>query len=172
MYHATPDQWSLILDLAQKWDFKQVEQLCIRELERLELSPVDRVHIYQRHKLDETLLIDSFEELTTREDPIGMEEGLKLGLKTSLQIARAREWSRGPDTGGLRSPSTVRLSPTDLRGLISDIFQLPHINTNGAGDPGPFTAPVNMSSRVDRASALPAVCNANCIFFSRTAVRF
>ena len=149
----------MILDLAQKWNFKQVEELCIRELEKLKLSPVDRIHIYQRHKLDETLLIDSFEELTTREVPIGMDEGYKLGLKTSLQIACAREMSRGPDTGGLRSPSTVRLSPTDLRGLISDIFKLPQIHTNGAADPGPFTAPVNTSDRVDRASALPAVCN-------------
>jgi hypothetical protein len=160
----------MILELAQKWDFKQVEQLCIRELGRLALSPVDRIHIYQRHRLDETLLIDSFEELTTREDPIKMDEGYKLGLKTSLQIACAREKSRGPDTGGLRSPSTVKLSPTDLRGLISEIFQIPQIHTNGAADPGPFTAPVNTSSKVDRASALPAVCNPNCIFI--TTVRF
>jgi hypothetical protein len=156
VYNATPDQWSLILELAKRWGFKEVEQLCIRELESLSLSPVDRIHIYQHHKLDETLLIDSFEKLTTREDPIGMEEGLKLGLKTSLQIACAREKSRGPDTGGPRTPSTVRLSPTDLRGLISDIFKLPKIHTNGAADPGPFTAPVNTSDRVDRASALPA----------------
>ncbi|KAF8504595.1 hypothetical protein F5888DRAFT_1630999 [Russula emetica] len=156
VYNATPEQWSLILELAQKWDFKQVEQLCIRELEKGALTPVDRIHIYQRHKLDETLLIDSFEELTTREDPIGMDEGVKLGLKTSLQIACAREKSRGPDSGGLRTPSTVRLSPTDLRGLISEIFQLPRIQTNGAGDPGPFTAPVNTTDRIDRASTLPA----------------
>jgi len=161
----------LILELAQKWGFKQVEELCIRELEGLSLSPIDRIEIYQRHKLDETLLIDSFEELTTREDPIGVEEGVKLGLKTTIQIACAREKSRGPDTGGSRSPSTVRLSPTDLRGLISDIFKLPPIHTNGAGDPGPFTAPVNTSDRVDRASALPAVCNADWISF-RTALRF
>ena len=159
----------MIIELAQRWGFKQVEELCIRELEKLNLSPVDRIHIYQRHKLDETLLIESFEKLTTREAPIRMDEGSKLGLKTSLQIACAREISRGPDTGGLRSPSTVRLSPTDLRGLISDIFQLPRIHTNGAADPGPFTAPVNTSSRIDRASALPAVCQ---LYFSQTAVRF
>jgi len=156
VYNAKPGQWSLILDLAKKWGFKQVEHLCIRELENLRLSPVDRIQIYQRHELDETLLIDSFEELTTRDDPIGVDEGLKLGLKTSIQIACARERSRGPDTGGLRTPSTVRLSPMDLRGLISDIFKLPQINTNGAADPGPFTAPVNTSDRIDRASTLPA----------------
>jgi hypothetical protein len=161
----------LILELAKKWDFKQVEQLCIRELEKLELSSVDRIQIYRKHELDETLLIDSFEDLTTRVEPIEMEEGLKLGLKISLQIACAREMSRGPDTGGLRSPSTVRLSPTDLRGLISNIFKLPQIHTNGAADPGPFTAPVDTSDRIDRASTLPAVCNTNRIFF-RTTVRF
>jgi len=115
IYNATPEQWSWILDLAQKWGFKDVQQLCIRELEKLDLSPVDRIHIYQRHGLDDSLLLDSYETLTTRNEPIGVEEGIKLGLRTSLQIAQAREMSRGPDTGGgLRSPSAVQ-----LRGPIS-----------------------------------------------------
>ena len=122
---------------------------------------MDRIHIYQQHKLDETLLIDSFEELTTRTESIGVEEGMKLGLRTSLQIAQAREMSRGPDTGGgLRSPSVVRVNGEDLRGLISRIFDLPRIHTNGAADAGPFTAPVNHSGKIDRASTLPAVSNA------------
>jgi hypothetical protein len=109
-----------------------------------------------------TLLLDSYESLTTRDEPIGMEEGVKLGLRTSLQIARAREMSRGPDTGGgLRSPSAIQLTPSDLRSLLSDIFR---IQTNGAAYTGPFTAPVNHSDKLDRASALPAV-SANCIFF-------
>ena len=126
----------------------------------MSLSPVDRINIYHRHQLDETLLIESLEELTTREDPIGVEEGMKLGLRTSLQIACAREMSRGPDTGrGLRSPSAVQVNGAGLRGLISAIFNLPQIYTNGAADTGPFTAPVNTSERVDRASALPAVSN-------------
>jgi len=154
LYDATPEQWSSILDLAQKWGFKDVERLCIRELEKLCLSPVDRIHIYQRFNLDDTLLLDSYESLTTRVEPIMMEEGVKLGLRTSLQIARAREMSRGPDTGGgLRSPSAIQLTPSDLRSLLSDIFR---IQTNGAAYTGPFTAPVNHSDKLDRASALPA----------------
>lgn len=156
IYNATPEQWSWILDLAQKWGFKDVQQLCIRELEKLDLSPVDRIHIYQKHGLDDALLLDSYETLTTRDEPIGMEEGIKLGLRTSLQIAQAREMSRGPDTGGgLRSPSAVQLKGPDLRTLISKICEL-RVQTNGAADLGPFTAPVNNSGKLDRASALPA----------------
>jgi hypothetical protein len=117
----------------------------------LDLSPVDRIQIYQRFKLDDTLLLDCFETLTTRDEPIDFEEGAKLGLKTSLHIARAREFSRSPDTGGPRSPA-VQLKSPDLRLLISNIFQLPSA--------GPFTAPVNDSNKVDRASALPAVSDA------------
>jgi hypothetical protein len=125
------------------------------------MSPVDRIHIYQKHQLDDALLLESYESLTTREDPIGVDEGMKLGLRTSLQIACAREMSRGPDTGGgLRSPSAVQLHGPDLRTLISKIFEL-RVQTNGAAHMGPFTAPVNPpdKDKIDRASALPAVSN-------------
>jgi hypothetical protein len=154
----------LILDLAQKWGFKDVELLCIRELEKMNLSPVDRIHVYQKHGLDDSLLLDSYESLTTRDEPIGFEEGVKLGLRTCLHLAQAREMSRGPDTGGgLRSPSAVQVHGPDLRSLLSNIFNL-RIQTNGATYLGPFTAPVNPSDKLDRASALPAVSNVLCIF--------
>jgi hypothetical protein len=164
VYDATPNQWSLILNLAQKWGFKEVELLCVRELEKLDLSPVDRIHIYQKFGLDTTLLIDSYATLTTRDEPIRLDEGMKLGLMTSLQIARAREMSRGPDTGGgLRSPSAVQLDGHDLHTLLLDIFELPKIVTNGMAHAGPRTAPVRPSDRLDRASNLPAVSNATSL---------
>jgi len=156
IYDATPDQWSSILHLAQKWGFKDIEHLCIRELEKLDLSPVDRIHIYQRFGLDSSLLLDSFATLTTRDESIGLEEGVKLGLRTSLQIAQAREMSRGPDTGGgLRSPSAVQVDGPHLNTLLSDIFGLPKVLTNGIGHAGPQTAPLRPSDKLDRASNLP-----------------
>ncbi|KAH9177510.1 hypothetical protein EDB89DRAFT_2194684 [Lactarius sanguifluus] len=157
IYDASPSQWSSIIGLAQKWGFRDVELLCIRELEKLDLSPVDRIHIYQRFGLDTTLLIDSYATLTTREEPIGLEEGVKLGLRTSLQIARAREMSRGPDTGvGPLTPSPVQLDAPKLHGLLSEIFGLPKIITNGGAQHGPQTCPDAPSDRLDRASNLPA----------------
>ncbi|KAH9047294.1 hypothetical protein EDB84DRAFT_1575348 [Lactarius hengduanensis] len=157
IYDATPGQWSSILGLAQTWGFRDVELLCIRELEKLDLSPVDRIHIYQRFGLEATLLIDSYATLTTREEPIGLDEGVKLGLRTSLQIARAREMSRGPDTGvGPLTPSPVQLDAPKLHGLLSEIFGLPKIITNGGAQAGPFTCPDGSSDKLDRASNLPA----------------
>ncbi|KAI0251742.1 hypothetical protein BJV78DRAFT_1125694 [Lactifluus subvellereus] len=162
VYNAGADQWSSILDLAQRWGFGDVEQLCVRELERLDLCPVDRIHIYQRFNLDHTLLLDCYESLITRDEPIGVEEGAKLGLRTTLQISRAREMSRGSYMGGDRSLSAMQLRGPDLRLLISDIFQLPRTHTNGAAYTGPLTTPLDHSNRVDRALALPAVSNADC----------
>ena len=127
-----------------------------------------RIHIYQKFELDSTLLLDSYATLTTRDEPIGLEEGVKLGLRTSLQIAQAREMSRGPDTGGVRSPSAVQLDGPDLHTLLSDIFGLPKILTNGIAHAGPRTAPVRLSDRVDRASNLPAVSDGYSLVKART----
>ncbi|KAH9006327.1 hypothetical protein EDB86DRAFT_713062 [Lactarius hatsudake] len=173
IYDASPSQWSSILGLAQKWGFRDVELLCIRELEKLDLSPVDRIHIYQRFGLDTTLLIDSYATLTTREEPIGLEEGVKLGLRTSLQIARAREMSRGPDTGvGPLTPSPVQLDAPKLHGLLSEIFGLPKIITNGGAQAGPFTCPDGPSDKLDRASNLPAVSNSYSLIFTSANVHY
>ena len=35
LYNGTVDQWMQILALAQLWEFKEIEVLCIRELENL-----------------------------------------------------------------------------------------------------------------------------------------
>ena len=90
-YTATVEKSVEILALAQKWEFKKVEKLCVRELEKLSIPPVEKIHIYQAFHLDRSLLSNSFEELALRDDPIDKGEGLKLGLMTSLRIAQARE---------------------------------------------------------------------------------
>ncbi|KAH9975552.1 hypothetical protein BGW80DRAFT_104515 [Lactifluus volemus] len=131
IYDASVEKWQMILTLAQKWTFKEVEQLCIRELERLTISPVEKIHIYQTFKLDRRLLLKSYMELTTRSDPLDIEEGHKLGIETSLQIARAREFARGSDSPSKRS-SSAQLRESELLLLVQRTFGLGETRTNGS----------------------------------------
>jgi hypothetical protein len=84
------------LTLAQRWGFFQVEKLCIRELEKLSIPPVEKIQLYQHFKIDPNLLHASYVALTIRPEPLDIEEGNKLELPTSLKIARARELARAP----------------------------------------------------------------------------
>ncbi|KAI0247442.1 hypothetical protein BJV78DRAFT_1133294 [Lactifluus subvellereus] len=122
IYDATVEKWKAILVLAQRWAFKEVEKLGVRELENLTIPPADKIFLYQYLKLDKSLLVDSYLELVVRSKPLGIDEGLKLGLKTALQIARAREVFHGSDLGrGPVSPS-VNLRDMELYILIPDVF--------------------------------------------------
>ncbi len=114
------DIWVQILTLAQKWGFREVASLCVRELEKLPIQPVDKICIYQRFKLDRTLLLDSFAKLTTRPEPLTLDEGGRLGLETSLQIAQARELSRGPRSG---TRSSIQLQDSEVD-IVRSILKL------------------------------------------------
>jgi hypothetical protein len=122
IYATTPDNWSQILVLAQRWSFKEVEQLCVRELEKLTIPPVEKIRIYQGFKLDRSLLLKSFAGLTVRPDPLNLEEAQKIGLETTLQIAQARELSRGANSG--TRPAAIQLHDSELRSAIRDVFGL------------------------------------------------
>ena len=122
IYTASVEKWTEILDLAQRWVFKEVEQLCIRELQKLSIPPVEKIHIYQAFRIDRSLLAESFAKLTLRPETLNLEEGNKLGIETALQIAQARELSRGSNSG--TKASTVQLSDAELRSVIQNAFGL------------------------------------------------
>jgi len=119
IYTTSVENWTKILVLAQRWGFKEVEQLCIRELENLSIPPVEKIQIYQEFRIDRSRLLSSFAALTSRPNPLSLEEGQKVGLETALQIARARELSRGAHA----KPSAV-LNEAELRSVIRDTFEL------------------------------------------------
>jgi hypothetical protein len=130
IYDASVEKWQMILTLAKKWTFREVEELCIRELEKLTISPVEKIHIYQTFNLDRKLLLKSYMELTTRSDPLDLEEGNKLGLDTSLHIARAREFARGSDSS--KRSSSALLRESELLLFVQRTFGLGETRTNGS----------------------------------------
>ena len=109
-----------ILTLAQRWGFNQVEQLCVRELQKMLIPSVERIHIYQAFHLDRSLLAQSFVDLTIRPDPLNLEEGRRVGIETALQIAQARERSRASNSGR----PDIQLNESQLRSVIRNSFDL------------------------------------------------
>ncbi|KAI0067633.1 hypothetical protein BV25DRAFT_842370 [Artomyces pyxidatus] len=124
LYNADVEEWTSILKLSHQWQFAEVKALALRELEQLEVGPIEKIITYHAYEIDRNLLIAAYTALTTRDEPITLEEGRKLGLETSLQLMHAREVARGSRTKGGRSMSPVNVTGSDLDALIKDLFQL------------------------------------------------
>lgn len=128
LYNASTEEWTSILRLAHRWEFVEVKSLALRELERLEIPPLQKIVIYHSYAIDRSLLRTAYTALTIRDEPITLEEGRELGLETVLQLARARELARALPSGGEKSGHPQSLSNvTDARldALIRDLFHLP-----------------------------------------------
>jgi len=148
LYNATAEDWTVILDLAHRWAFPEVKSLAVRELEKLDLSDVDRVSTYHKYEIDKSLLIPRYAALCERESPLTLREGLQLGMETTLMIARAREHARAnPTPSGARSPRPAGIRFDEMTRLVCEMFevQLPSTTSDDQGEgtttpPGKFIA--------------------------------
>jgi hypothetical protein len=128
-YEAPYEKWKQILTLAHQWGMARVERLCIRELGKLKIDPVEKIELYQAFKLDRNLLHSSFVELVIRPRPLSIEEGERLTLPTSMKLAEARERARDPG-------QSITLQEPDVQPVIEDVFGL-----QGSTPPSATTSP-------------------------------
>ncbi|KAF8891867.1 hypothetical protein BD779DRAFT_153775 [Infundibulicybe gibba] len=127
VYQATPEEWIAILDLAFRWAFPEVKSLAVRELEKLKLDVIDRIVAYHKYDVDRNLLVNDYAALCQREMPLTLPEGMRLGMETTLNVARARECARSQLVGanGLRSPTSIQVKDEELHSLVVDMFSIP-----------------------------------------------
>lgn len=103
--------------------------MAIRELELQShsIAPLQKVVLYQKYDVNRDLLQPAFIALTTRDEPIEIDEGRALGLETALLLAKAREKARVPVFAGKKPGNPrlpVTLAGTELDTLIKDVFNL------------------------------------------------
>ena len=120
IYDASIEDLTAILKLAHKWGFNELKTFAVRELDKLEVPHVQKIHTYQEYEVKPDHLREAFTALAVRDDPITIEEGRQLGLDTALRLAQAREVLRS-FVNGRRSRSAVKV---ELDAVISNIFQL------------------------------------------------
>ncbi|KAI0352036.1 hypothetical protein OH77DRAFT_1429073 [Trametes cingulata] len=88
------DEWQSILSLATRWEFNDIRELAIRQLQSLDMHPVDRILIAQEFDIGGRWALSAYTALCERPEPLSLAEASRLGLETTTRIAQLREQLR------------------------------------------------------------------------------
>ncbi|OAX40618.1 hypothetical protein K503DRAFT_714161 [Rhizopogon vinicolor AM-OR11-026] len=125
LYDAPIETWLSILNLAHRWSFCNVKDLAIRELEKLDIDPIEKIAAYHEYKINKTLLLPAYIAICKRDKPISLAEGMSLGMETVLRIADARERARQQAAeSGIRSPTFDDFEDVELENMVREVFSV------------------------------------------------
>ncbi|CAK5281709.1 unnamed protein product [Mycena citricolor] len=160
LYEASVDDWAGILELAFRWQFGEVKKLAIRELEKLEMADIDRIVLYRKFQVDESLLIMNYVALAQRTELITLEEGQRLGMEVVIALSRARECLRNTACSGSQSPSPSTVTENDVREAVLHHFSVsPSEPTESTKTPANTSTPNNSATPIPQRPATPAKIN-------------
>ncbi|RDX44226.1 hypothetical protein OH76DRAFT_1111592 [Lentinus brumalis] len=92
---GTIEEWTSILSLATRWEFNDIRDLAIRQLQTLHgVSPVDKVILAREYEISGRWVLSAYMALCERPEPLSIPEASRLGLETSMRIAQLREQLR------------------------------------------------------------------------------
>lgn len=134
MYEADLPKWESILSFAVEWGFPEVKELAVRQLESIKMSDCQRIILYHKYQVDQTLLEPAVLALVGRDDPLTFSEGTELGQylppKIAWGLVRLRELARSvekKDGGGggkarVAAPLTINMNDVkkSVHQLLSD----------------------------------------------------
>ncbi|KAG1741465.1 uncharacterized protein EDB91DRAFT_1052552 [Suillus paluster] len=125
-YDAPTETWLSILNLAHRWSFCNVKDLAIRELEKIDMEPIEKIVAYHEYKINKILLLPAYIEICKREKPLSLAEGMTLGMETVLRIADARERARQQAAeSGIRSPTFEDFEDAQMEDMVREVFGVP-----------------------------------------------
>jgi len=140
LYDAPLETWLSILQLANRWGFGNVKELTVRELEKLEIDPVEKIAIYHEYTINKLFLISSYIAVCKREKPLTFAEGMRLGMETVLRIADARERARQRAAeSGIRTPTFDDFEDSEMESMVREVFGIMPRPTSPPTSPAPQT---------------------------------
>ncbi|KAI0058444.1 hypothetical protein BV25DRAFT_1965296 [Artomyces pyxidatus] len=87
---TTVDEWTSVLRLATKWGFDSIRSLAVTRLEPI-VSAVDKVILAHAYVFLADWALPGYTELCHRAEPLGDEEGRRLGVDDVLLVCGMRE---------------------------------------------------------------------------------
>ncbi|KAG2153213.1 hypothetical protein DEU56DRAFT_473136 [Suillus clintonianus] len=130
------EKWLVILRLATRWGFHKMRKLVVRQLEKLDLKPIDKIKIYSDFNIDAQLLLPSYSTLAMSPTLPPLSEASKLDIETILKLTMVRERAvQRSAEKGCRSPTSASAGDEEVRRIICDIFQLARVNNASVTEP-------------------------------------
>jgi len=124
LYDADVSNWEVILSLAVCWEFPEVKNLAVRELEKKVIPDSKRIKLYHANGVDRNILIPYYAALCEREAHLTREEGEDIGMETVIMISAGRGEVRAARLGGIRSPVTPTVQGEELHEVIREVFKI------------------------------------------------
>jgi hypothetical protein len=143
------DDWICILNLADKWDFNEVKELAVRELQKKrELDIVTKIALYgyQKYAVDKRHLVPLYAALCKRDFPLSLEEGQTIGMEATVLVNTVRERLRANHSAG-RSPLPKGLEEADVFRVIETQFRQADAAVERKGNPRLWKFPVPLKSQ-------------------------
>lgn len=117
LYEKPVEEWKVILELADKFNFPEIKELCVRELQKkseAELPLVERIALYARYKVNPSHIVPLYAELCKRDMPLTLIEAKMLGMEATIIIANTREVLRAKPSDDGRSPLPEGMETGDV----------------------------------------------------------
>ncbi|CCM03173.1 uncharacterized protein FIBRA_05295 [Fibroporia radiculosa] len=88
---TTADEWSSILDQADRWQIDSLRFHAVSQLKMLIMDPMLKISIWMRYNLDPNDLVFAYATLITRGQSLSLAEANSLGMELFVKVAAARE---------------------------------------------------------------------------------
>ncbi|KAF7782838.1 hypothetical protein Agabi119p4_2214 [Agaricus bisporus var. burnettii] len=129
-FDSTPASvWCTILELSSplKWDFPKMHALALRQLADLQIPLVDRIVLYRKCSITIDRLLPLYADLCLREEPLTLEESVRLGYEFSVPISQVRERvlrRRGKAIYDINQSLGMASTPDDLEISKEQVIEL------------------------------------------------
>lgn len=131
-FQLTLNEWSAILSISSRYDMDRIRQRAIRQINSYRpcMDPVDKIVLAQKHDIGDWLH-SAYASLCQRVNPLEEWEAEKLGLRTTVKLARAREAVRElepqprysiEDTLDIEDLEDELYKPSEVSRVVGEVF--------------------------------------------------
>ena len=91
-YTASAEEWTSIISLTHMWQFEHMSEVAFRAYAALpNVSPVEKITMSQKYDSPRKHLVDAYLEICSRDQPVSVEEGDRIGVEALALITQTRE---------------------------------------------------------------------------------